>query len=229
MLILESHRFWVGPEIAIKSIEHENAQENTKYCFLSKWLLSLSRKPTFQTFLQVLCGPWKMLKKSKDTVPFGKWCFQFFVRFWKDTNETFQKWQEKCTKTYLCEDYIYYAWVENFLHWGIFCTGFMSTCDMQTPFFTLSSPRLLWYSSLYMAFDEIKHSTLVKKGSVLLNLQWYFFVLKRKFILFCSLRLIPITNGHPVGTTFLIQCHTQKSSGLGKIYSTCTNMGYYGK
>ena len=47
-----------------------------------------------------------MLKKSKDTVPFGKWCFQFFVRFWKDTNETFQKWQEKCTKIYLCEDYI---------------------------------------------------------------------------------------------------------------------------
>ena len=151
MLILESHRFWVGPEIAIKSIEHENAQENTKYCFLSKWLLSLSRKPTFHTFLQVLCGPWKMLKKAKDTVPFGEWCFQFFVRFWKDTNEIFQKWQEKCTKTYLCEDYIYYAWVENFLHWGIFCTGFMSTCDMQTPFFTLSSPRLLWYSSLYMA------------------------------------------------------------------------------
>ena len=106
MLILESHRFWVGPEIAIKSIEHENAKESTKYCFLSKWLLSLSRKPTFSTFLQVLCGPWKMLKKAKDTVPFGEWCFQFFVRFWKDTNETFQKWQEKCTKTYLCEDYI---------------------------------------------------------------------------------------------------------------------------
>ena len=106
MLIVESHRFWVGPEIAIKSIEHENAKESTKYCFLSKWLLSLSRKPTFQTFLQVLCGPWKMLKKAKDTVPFGEWCFQFFVRFWKDTNETFQKWQEKCTKTYLCEDYI---------------------------------------------------------------------------------------------------------------------------
>ena len=118
--------------------------ESTKYCFLSKWLLSLSRKPTFQTFLQVLCGPWKMLKKSKDTVP-------VFVRFWKDTNETFQKWQEKCTKTYLCEDYIYYAWVENFLQWSIFCTGFISTCDMQTPFFTLSSPRLLWYSSLSMA------------------------------------------------------------------------------
>ena len=106
MLIPESHRFWVGPEIAIKSTEYEDAKESTKYCFLSKWLLSLSRKPTFQTFLQVLCGPWKMLKKSKDTVPFGKWCFQFFVRFWKDTNETFQKWQEKCTKTYLCEDYI---------------------------------------------------------------------------------------------------------------------------
>ena len=47
-----------------------------------------------------------MLKKSKDTVPFGKWCFLFFVRFWKDTNETFQNWQKKCTKTYLCEDYI---------------------------------------------------------------------------------------------------------------------------
>ena len=102
MLILESHRFWVGPEIAIKSTEYEDAKESTKYC----WLLSLSRKPTFQTFLQVLCGPWKMLKKAKDTVPFGEWCFQFFVRFWKDTNETFQKWQEKCTKTYLCEDYI---------------------------------------------------------------------------------------------------------------------------
>ena len=227
MLILESHRFWVGPEIAIKSIEHENAKENTKYCFLSKWLLSLSRKPTFQTFLQVLCEPWKMLKKSKDTVPFGEWCFQFFVRFWKDTNETFQKWQEKCTKTYLCEDYIYYAWVENFLHWSIFCTGFMST--YANSFLHPLLPKVIVVLLFVHGLDEIKHSTLVKKGSVSLNLQWYFFVLKRKFILFCSLRLIPITNGHPVGTTFLIQCHTQKSSGLGKIYSTCTNMGYYGK
>ena len=153
MLILESHRFWAGPEIAIKSIEHKNAQESTKYCFLSKWLLSLSRKPTFQTFLQVLCGPWKMLKKSKDTVPFGKWCFQFFVRFWKDTNETFQKWQEKCTKTYLCEDYINFTTHElkTFCIEAYSVLGFMSTCDMQTPFFTLSSPRLLWYSSLSMA------------------------------------------------------------------------------
>ena len=171
MLILESHRFWVGPEIAIKSIEHENAKENTKYCFLSKWLLSLSRKPTFQTFLQVLCGPWKMLKKSKDTVPFGKWCFQFFVRFWKDTNETFQKWQEKCTKTYLCEDYIYYAWVENFLHWSIFCTGFMST--YANSFLHPLLPKVIVVRLFVHGLDEIKRFTLVKKGSVSLNLQWY--------------------------------------------------------
>ena len=91
-------------------------------------------------------------------------------------------------------------------------------------------PKVIVVLLFVHGLDEIKHSTLVKKGSVLLNLQWYFFVLKRKFILFCSLRLIPITNGHPVGTTFLIQCHTQKSSGLGKIYSTCTNiLGYCGK
>ena len=217
MLILESHRFWVGPEIAIKSIDYENAQESTKYCSLSKWLLSLSRKPTFQTFLQVLCGPWKMLKKSKDTVPFGKWCFQFFVRFWKDTNETFQKWQEKCTKTYLCEDYIYYAWVQNFLHWSIFCTGFMSTCDMQTPFFTLSSPRLLWYFSLSMALMRSSTPLLWRRDQCYWTCSGIFLYWRGKFILFCSLRLILITNGHPVGTTFLIQCHTQKSSGLGKI------------
>ena len=171
MLILESHRFWVGPEIAIKSIEHENAKENTKYCFLSKWLLSLSRKPTFQTFLQVLCEPWKMLKKSKDTVPFGEWCFQFFVRFWKDTNETFQKWQEKCTKTYLCEDYIYYAWVENFLHWSIFCTGFMST--YANSFLHPLLPKVIVVRLFVHGLDEIKRFTLVKKGSVSLNLQWY--------------------------------------------------------
>ena len=124
----------------------------------------------------------------------------------------------------------YYAWVENFLHWSICCTGFMSTCDMQTPFFTLL-PKVIVVLLFVHGLDEIKHSALVEKGSVLLNLQWYFFVLKRKFILFCSLRLIPITNGHPVGTTFLIQCHTQKSSGSGKIilYSTCTNVRYYGK
>ena len=92
-------------------------------------------------------------------------------------------------------------------------------------------PKVIVVLLFVHGLDEIKHSTLVKKGSVLLKLQWYFFVLKRKFILFCSLRLIPITNGHPVGTTFLIQCHTQKSSGSGKIilYSTCTNVRYYGK
>ena len=60
----------------------------------------------FTPFYRYYVGREKCFKKSKDTVPFGKWCFQFFVRFWKDTNETFQKWQEKCTKTYLCEDYI---------------------------------------------------------------------------------------------------------------------------
>ena len=220
MLILESHRFWVGPEIAIKSIEHENAKESTKYCFLSKWLLSLSRKPTFQTFLQVLCGPWKMLKKAKDTVPFGEWCFQFFVRFWKDTNETFQKWQEKCTKTYLCEDYINFTThelktfcIEAYSVLGL-CLHVHVICKVLS---SPSPPQVIVVLLFVHGLDEIKHSTLVKKGSVLLNLQWYFFVLKRKFILFCSLRLIPITNGHPVGTTFLIQCHTQKSSGLGKI------------
>ena len=76
-------------------------------------------------------------------------------------------------------------------------------------------------------WDQAFHSC--EEGISVIELAVVFFVLKRKFILFCSLRLIPITNGHPVGTTFLIQCHTQKSSGLGKIYSTCTNMGYYGK
>ena len=163
MLILESHRFWVGPEIAIKSIEHENAQESRKYCFLSKWPLSLSRKPTFQTFLRVLCGPWKMLKKSKDNVPFGKWCFQFFVRFWKDTNETFQKWQEKCTKTYLCEDYINFT-THELKTFCIEAYSVLGLClHMQTPFFTLSSPRLLWYVSLYMALMRSSVSLLWRR------------------------------------------------------------------
>ena len=197
MLILESHRFWVGPEIAIKSIEHENAKENTKYCFLSKWLLSLSRKPTFQTFLQVLCEPWKMLKKSKDTVPFGEWCFQFFVRFWKDTNETSQKWQEKCTKTYLCEDYIYYAWVENFLHWSIFCTGFMST--YANSFLHPLLPKVIVVLLLVHGLDEIKRFTLVKKGSVSLNLQWYNLYWRENLFYFAAWNWSQSQMGIPLG------------------------------
>ena len=197
MLILESHRFWVGPEIAIKSIEHENAKENTKYCFLSKWLLSLSRKPTFQTFLQVLCEPWKMLKKSKDTVPFGEWCFQFFVRFWKDTNETFQKWQEKCTKTYLCEDYIYYAWLENFLHWSIFCTGFMST--YANSFLHPLLPKVIVVHLFVHGLDEIKRFTLVKKGSVSLNLQWYNLYWRENLFYFAAWNWSQSQMGIPLG------------------------------
>ena len=42
-------------------------------------------------------------------------------------------------------------------------------------------PKVIVVLLFVHGLDEIKHSTLVKKGSVSLNLQWYFFVLKWKF------------------------------------------------
>ena len=72
-----------GPEIAIESIEHycrKNAQESMKCC-------SLSKKPTFQTILQVLCEPWKMLKTSKDT--FWKVVLLIFCKVLKGYKWTF--------------------------------------------------------------------------------------------------------------------------------------------
>ena len=135
-------------------------------------------------------------------------------------------------EAYLCNKYIYYTRVQNFflLIRSLFLTGFMSTWDMQSPFFTLPSPRLLCYFSFYMAFMKSSISLWWRRAQGHCTCNGIFLYWSGNFILFCSLRLIPITNGHPVGTTFLIQCHTQKSSGLGKIYSTCTNiLGYCGK
>ena len=170
-----------------------------------------------------------MLKTSKDT--FWKVMLLIFCKVLKGYKWTFPMvtaWKHTyVTNIFTTQEFkTFFWWSEAFSK--------LDSCPREICK-VLSSPSPLqgycmWYFSFYIPFMKSSISLWWRRAQGHCTCNGIFLYWSGNFILFCSQRLIPIRNGHPVGTTFLIQCHTQKSSGLGKIYSTCTNiLGYCGK